>query len=109
LFVLVSDLGQLLRFSAFTLALFAALTCGALFIMRRRGMPSGYRTPLYPIPPLVFIAISAWIAYAQFKANPKALAVAVGVLAIGAILYAVLVKPAGEPPEGRVVSDDQTG
>lgn len=92
LFVLVSDLGALMRFSSFLLALFAALTCGALFIMRRRGLTSAYRTPLYPIPPLVFIAISIWIAYAQFKANPRELAVAVGVLAIGALLYAVLVK-----------------
>ena len=33
-----------------------------------------------------------WIAYAQFKANPKELAVALGVLVIGAALYALLVK-----------------
>ena len=95
LFVLISDLGQLLRFSSFTLAVFAALTCGALFIMRRRGVNSPYRTPLYPLPPLVVIAISIWIAYAQFRANPKELAVAVGVLAIGAGLYAALVRPSG--------------
>jgi APA family basic amino acid/polyamine antiporter len=109
LFVLVSDLGALMRFSSFLLALFAALTCGALFIMRRRGMVSAYRTPLYPLPPLVFIAISVWIAYAQFKMNPKELAVAVGVLVVGAALYAVLVKPAPRVPEARVVSDDSSG
>jgi len=105
-FVLVSDLGALMRFSAFLLAVFAGLTCGALFIMRRRGMHSGYRTPLYPLPPLVFIAISLWIAYAQFKANPKELAVAMLVLAVGAVLYAVLVKPPPPVPEARVVSED---
>jgi APA family basic amino acid/polyamine antiporter len=106
LFVLVADLGALMRFSAFLLAVFAALTCGALFIMRRRGLPSAYRTPLYPLPPLVFIAISAWIAYAQFKANPRELAVAVGVLVVGAVLYASLVKPPPPVPKARVVSDD---
>ena len=109
LFVLVGDLGELLRFSGFTLALFAALTCGALFIMRRRGLHSAYRTPLYPLPPLVFIAISMWIAYAQFRANPKELAVAIGVLAVGAALYATLVKPTPPVPEARVVSDDSSG
>ena len=88
----VIDLGALMRFSSFLLAVFAALTCGALFIMRRRGMTSAYRTPLYPLPPLVFIAVSVWIAYAQFKANPRELAVALGVLVVGAVLYAVLVK-----------------
>jgi APA family basic amino acid/polyamine antiporter len=99
LFVLVGDLGQLLRFSGFTLAVIAALTCGALFIMRRRGVASAYRTPLYPLPPLVFIAVSLWIAYAQFRTNPKELAVAVGVLAVGAALYATLVKPPAAAPE----------
>lgn len=99
LFVLVGDLGQLLRFSGFTLAVIAALTCGALFIMRRRGLASAYRTPLYPLPPLVFIAVSIWIAYAQFRTNPKELAVAVGVLAIGAALYAALVKPPAASPD----------
>jgi APA family basic amino acid/polyamine antiporter len=108
LFVLVSDLGALMRFSAFLLAVFGALTCGALFIMRRRGMVSAYRTPLYPLPPLVFIATSVWIAYAQFKMNPKELAVAVGVLVVGAALYVVLVKPAPRVPEARVVSDDSS-
>lgn len=109
LFALISDLGALMRFSAFLLAIFAALTCGALFIMRRRGMTSPYRTPLYPLPPLVFIAVSGWIAYAQFKANPKELAVALGVLAVGAILYALLVKAPPTLPEAKVVSDDTSG
>ena len=108
-FALVSDLGALMRFSAFLLAVFAALTCGALFIMRRRGMNSPYRTPLYPLPPLVFIAVSCWIAYAQFKANPKELAVALAVLAVGAVLYALLVKAPPAIPEAKVVSEDTSG
>lgn len=109
LFALISDLGALMRFSAFLLAVFAALTCGALFIMRRRGMTSPYRTPLYPLPPLVFIAISCWIAYAQFKANPRELAVAMGVLVVGAVLYALLVKAPPAIPKAKVVSEDSSG
>jgi APA family basic amino acid/polyamine antiporter len=105
-FVLVGDLGGLIRFAGFTLAVFAALTVGALFILRRRGMRSAYRTPLYPITPLLFIAVSVWIAYAQFKQNPKELLVVAGVLVVGGIGYVLLVKP--EPakvPEARVVDE----
>jgi APA family basic amino acid/polyamine antiporter len=109
LFVMVSDLEPLMRFSGFTLAVFAALTCGALFIMRRRGTRSPYRTPLYPLPPLLFIAISGWIAYAQLREHPTEVAVAVGVLAVGAVLYATLVKQGPGLPEARVVSDDSSG
>jgi hypothetical protein len=57
----------------------------------------------------VFIAISCWIAYAQFKANPKELAVAVLVLAVGALLYALLVKAPPGIPEAKVVSEDTSG
>ena len=37
LFVLVGDLGALIRFVGFTLAIFAALTVGAVFVLRARG------------------------------------------------------------------------
>ena len=45
--------------------------CGALFILRARGLRGAYRTFGYPVTPLVFIAVSIWIAYAQIKQNPK--------------------------------------
>ena len=104
LFVLAGDLGQLIRFAGFTLAIFAALTVGALFVMRRRGLPSPYRAWGYPFTPLAFIALSAWIAYAQIDANPKESLVVAIVLAIGGVLYYVAAgKPPGPTlPEARV-------
>ena len=70
---IVGDLGALIRFVGFTLAVFAALTVGALFIFRARGLKGAYQTFGYPVTPIAFIAVSAWIAYAQFKQNPKEL------------------------------------
>jgi basic amino acid/polyamine antiporter, APA family len=114
LFVLVGDLGQLIRFVAFTLAIFAALTVTALFVLRRRGLRAPYRTFGYPVTPILFIALSAWIAYAQVKANVKESLVVAGVLAVGGLAYWLfgrnIAPPAGGGPqvlpEARVVGSE---
>jgi basic amino acid/polyamine antiporter, APA family len=109
LFVLVGDLGELMRFVGFTLAIFAALTVGALFVLRGRGHRAAYRTFGYPVTPLLFIALSGWIAYAQVKEHFRESLVVVGVLALGGILYWLFARngapPAKPPrvPEARVV------
>jgi APA family basic amino acid/polyamine antiporter len=106
LFVLVGDLGQLMRFVGFTLAIFAALAVGALFILRARGLRSAYRTFGYPVTPVIFIAASAWIAYSQIKQNPmESLVVAVGLVA-GALVYVFVARPTPPKlPEARVVDE----
>jgi APA family basic amino acid/polyamine antiporter len=126
LFVLVGDLGSLIRFVGFTLAIFAALTVSAVFVLRARGHKAAYRTFGYPITPIAFIALSAWIAYSQIRSQPKESLVVAAVLAVGAALYTVVAHgkppladeslPAMEtpvelPPEvpaARVVKDDES-
>jgi basic amino acid/polyamine antiporter, APA family len=108
LFVLVGDLGELMRFVGFTLAIFAALTVGALFVMRSRGHRAGYRTFGYPVTPLLFIALSGWIVYAQIKEHFRESLVVVGVLALGGVLYWLFgngTPPTLPPrvPEARVI------
>ena len=113
-FVMFSELGQLMRFVGFTLAIFAALTCSTLFVLRKRGLRGPYRTWGYPVTPLLFIAVSVWIAYAQIDQNPLESLVVAGVLLVGALLYIFVVKPTKpvtplpEPPklpEARVVDE----
>ncbi len=107
-FVMIGDLGALIRFVGFTLAVFAALTVGALFVMRRRGVQGSYRTFGYPVTPLAFIALSAWIAYAQIKDHPKESALVGLVLVVGALVYVFgwgggAARPDEKLPEARVV------
>jgi APA family basic amino acid/polyamine antiporter len=110
-FVLFSELDELLRSVGFTLAIFAALTCSTLFVLRRRGLRGAYRTFAYPVTPLLFIAMSAWIAYAQIKKNPWESLAVLAVLVVGALLYVFAVKPNVTPPtppklpEARVVDE----
>jgi APA family basic amino acid/polyamine antiporter len=114
-FVLVGDLGQLIRFVGFMLAIFAALTVGAVFVLRRRGYRAPYRTFGYPITPILFIAMSAWIAYVQVESHRAESLVVVGVLALGAALYHVFgrARPrsaAAAPdglPEARIVGEPE--
>jgi APA family basic amino acid/polyamine antiporter len=74
-----------------------------LFILRRRGLQGPYRTFGYPFTPLLFIATSVWIAYAQIKQNPKESLVVAGVLVAGGLLYKFMVPPPPKLPEARVV------
>lgn len=87
LFVLVGDLGALIRFVSFTLAIFAALTVASVFVLRGRGKRGAYQTFGYPFTPIAFIAASAWIAYAQVKENPRESAVVGLVLLVGGAIY----------------------
>lgn len=95
-FVLFGDLGSLIRFVGFTLAIFAALTVSAVFVLRARGHRAAYRTFGYPVTPIAFIALSAWIAYSQIRSQPKESLVVAAVLAVGAALYTVVAH--GKPP-----------
>lgn len=102
LFVLVGDLGKLLRYVSFTLAVFAALTVAAVFVLRRRGLTAAYRTWGYPVTPVAFIALSAWIAYSQIRLQPVESATGGAVLALGALLYVLFLR--GKPPTGDAPS-----
>ncbi|MEO8706300.1 MAG: amino acid permease [Kofleriaceae bacterium] len=95
-FVLVGDPDVLIRFVGFTLAIFAGLTVAAVFVLRRRGVRGSYRTFGYPVTPVIFIVMSAWMAYAQIEAHPFESLLIVLVLAAGAAAYWIVNR--GRPP-----------
>ena len=86
-FAIASDPEQLIQIVGFTLAMFAALTVGAVFVFRARGKTAPYRTPGYPVTPLLFIALSLWTVYFGVSARPKVSAVIAGVLVAGSAVY----------------------
>jgi APA family basic amino acid/polyamine antiporter len=90
--VMVGEIDLLIRFVGFTLTIFAALTVAAVFILRRRGHRASYRTWGYPFTPIVFIGLSFWIAYAQFKDHRVECLSALGVGVVGALIYLGLVR-----------------
>lgn len=85
--VLTGSFEAVLTFAGFTLTLFAFLTVVGLIRLRRREprLPRPFRVPLYPLPPLVFLAASGLSLLAVAWERPLAFAVA-GLIALGAWL-----------------------
>jgi amino acid transporter len=78
---------RLVVFSAPVFWLFFLLVSGALFILRRRQPgASGFRVPLYPVLPLAFTAICAWMLYSSL--SYAWLTLAREAMAVGGLLVA---------------------
>lgn len=71
LLVLTGDFGALLTYTQFALTLCAFLTVFGVFLLRRRaGAPGGFRCPWYPLPPLVFLAMTGFVMVRSVVAEP---------------------------------------
>ncbi len=62
---------QLMIYSGFVLQLFAALVVAGVFIARLKNKSkSGFRSPLFPIPQIVFLMLSFWVLLYLVIAQP---------------------------------------
>lgn len=69
--VLTGNFGQLLTYTQFALTLCAFLTVFGIFIVRRRPAAEGaFRCPLYPLPPLLFLAMTGFVMVRSLVAEP---------------------------------------
>jgi basic amino acid/polyamine antiporter, APA family len=63
IFVLIGTLQEIFNWVGFAIVVFSALATSCLFVERRRaGIRTAYKTPLYPLPPLLYIGASIAIA-----------------------------------------------
>ena len=62
--VTTTKLEPLIRYIGFTLSVFAALTVAGVIVLRlkRPELPRPYRTIGYPVTPILFVALSCWMA-----------------------------------------------
>jgi APA family basic amino acid/polyamine antiporter len=84
-FVLASDFRELAdRFILGTWP-FYALAVLAVFVLRRTqpGLPRPYRTPGYPLVPVVFLAASAWLMANALITDPRDTGITFGVILAG--------------------------
>lgn len=90
--LLIAKFDQLINYIGFTLSVFAMLTVlGALVLrIRRPEAPRPYRTFLWPVTPIVFVAISGWMAVYLAHMRPRVSLLAGGVtLLSGGAVYLV--------------------
>ncbi len=71
LFVHVGNFAQLLTYTQFALTLCAFLAVFGIFIVRRKPRVEGaFRCPWYPLPPLVFLAMTGFVMVRSLVADP---------------------------------------
>ena len=71
LFVVMGTLEQIVNWVGLALVVFSGLATACLFVERGRGRtPKAYSTPLYPLPPLIYVATSAGVALWVSIADP---------------------------------------
>ena len=82
---------QLTDSAIFALTLFYAFVAGSVFIFRRRmpEAPRPYRTWGYPVVPIIFIVVDAWLIFRTIYDNPKQSAIGLGLILIGVPVYLI--------------------
>jgi APA family basic amino acid/polyamine antiporter len=80
---------QISTYVIFALWLFFGVTVSAVFVLRRK-MPTAerpYKTLGYPLVPVLFILVAAWLVINTMTINPAESAVGLGLIALGLPVY----------------------
>jgi basic amino acid/polyamine antiporter, APA family len=85
---------QLVNYVGFTLNFFAVLSVGSLFVLRRRPGWRKLRVVnfLYPLFPVLFVAVGTWMIFLGVELKPWVSLAAVVTIATGALVYHVRLK-----------------
>lgn len=73
----------------FAMWIFFALVGSSLFVLRRKlpAAPRRYRTPGYPVVPILFVAVAVWLVVNSIKAYPVESAAGLLMIALGLPFY----------------------
>jgi APA family basic amino acid/polyamine antiporter len=87
--VLTASFDKLLLYIGFTLSLFAMLTVVGMVRLRIKEptLTKTYRTPGYPLTPLLFILGNIWIIYFSIKSRPITSLFGLGTIGLGIVVY----------------------
>ena len=86
--VVTGTFEQVMIYSGFILQLFSALAVAGVFIVRRQNKDhQGFRSPLFPLPQLIFLALSTWVLIYLLIAQPMETGLGLINIFIGFILY----------------------
>jgi APA family basic amino acid/polyamine antiporter len=100
LFLLTARFEQVLTCAQFVLQLCSFLTVFGVFVLRRKrpDLPRPYRTWGYPVTPLLFLGVSAWMLWHVLRSNPVESLIGLGTAALGLVLYLLSAKSAARSP-----------
>ena len=89
LFIFSSSFESILVFAGFTLALNSFATVLGIFVLRwqQPDLPRPYRTFLYPLPPLIYLALTGWTLWFVLVSRPAEGLFGIGIIGSGLIFY----------------------
>lgn len=85
--VIVSEFKEIIQYISVSLSFFSMLTVIGIFIVRKKMAPGSFRLPLYPLPPIFFIAVTCWMIYFEFTKNPLVILYSAGTMLSGWAVY----------------------
>jgi APA family basic amino acid/polyamine antiporter len=90
-FIYTSTFEQVLIYAGFTLTLITSLTVAGVFVLRftEPDLERPYKTWGYPLTPLVFLALNAWILVYVFIDKPTESLIGLAIVAVGGGIYLV--------------------
>lgn len=102
LFILTGSFETILVFSGFTMGLNTLLAAIGVFVFRRRepDVERPYRAWLYPVTPLVFVALTGWTLLYILRDRPLEAGLGLGLVVVGLGIYWVT-RTRGEAPSSR--------
>ena len=88
--IITSTFDALLMYIGFTLSIFSMLAVIGLMKIRitRPEIVSRYKTPGYPLTPLLFIGVNIWIIYHVLQSRPISSLFGIATIALGVAVYA---------------------
>lgn len=93
--VMLGKFGDILAYFLFVVVLFIGLTVAALFVLRREGGAVGFRTPLYPLTPVVYLMLTAALLFLLASGRPWYALTGVAVVALGLPFYYLVFRSGG--------------
>jgi basic amino acid/polyamine antiporter, APA family len=87
--VLSGSFDALTDYAVFAILIFSALITGAIFVLRRR-LPDAvrpYRTWGYPVVPVLFLVVTAWLVVNTIVTTPRQSLAGLGLIALGLPFY----------------------
>ncbi|MEQ1858953.1 MAG: amino acid permease [Chthoniobacteraceae bacterium] len=97
--IVTSTFEKVLIYIQLALTLFSALAVVGLVVLRWRqpGLPRPFRVPLYPLTPLIFLAVSGWMLWHIAIEKPRESLAGLATIAAGLLLYALSPKSKPHP------------
>lgn len=86
--VLVSSFKEIIQYISVSLSIFTVITVFGIFFLRKKNNTTNhFKIPLYPIPPVAFIACTSWMIYYVAIEDFKIILYSLGTMVPGYIIY----------------------